>query len=74
MSNSGIQNAVPPVDTSGDTISVPSYVLSVNLYRSPSEQNIGAIQEERWKKIEQVEALENNIASKLKEKSNYALK
>ena len=56
------QNAVPSVDISGGPSYVPSYVPSVNTYRAPSEQQIGALQEERWTTHEQVKALENIIA------------
>ena len=35
---------VPSVDPSGDTISLPSYVPSVNPYKAPSEQQVRALQ------------------------------
>ena len=54
---------IPSVDPYGDPRYVPSYVPSVNPYRAPSEQHVGAIQEEKRKTIEQVKSLENIIAS-----------
>ena len=54
---------VNSIDPYVDPSSVPSYLPSVNPYRDPSEQKVGAIQEERWETLEQVKSLENIISS-----------
>ena len=59
MSNSRRQNVVPSVDPR----SAPSYILGVNPYRAPSEQQFGSLQQERRTTLEQVKSLENIIAS-----------
>ena len=48
----------------GDPISVPSYVSNVNSSRAPSEQQVGAPQEERRTTTSHVKALENIITSR----------
>ena len=50
------------VDPYGVTISVPSYVPSVNTYRDPSEQQVVDLQEERRTILEQNIGLENNTS------------
>ena len=52
-----------PFDTYVDTSSVTSHVPSVNPSRSQSEKQVGDLQEEMRKTLEQVKALENIIAS-----------
>ena len=44
--------------------SLSSYVPSVNPSRAPSEQQVGALQEERRATLEQVKALENIIVQR----------
>ena len=51
------------VATSGDPVSEPSYVPSVNPSRSPSGKHVGALQEERRAELDQVKYLKNIIAS-----------
>ena len=55
-------HVVPSVDPYSDHISVTSYVPSVNTSRAPSEQHVGAIQEEKRTTLEQVKGLESIIA------------
>ena len=57
------QNVVPSIDPSGNNSSVQSYVPSVNTYRTPSEQQVGVIQEEIQATLEQVKTLESIISS-----------
>ena len=56
-------SSFPSVDTYGDPKSVPSYIPSVNPYRAPSEQQVGALQEERRTALGKFKALEIIIAS-----------
>ena len=51
------------VDNSSDPRSAPSYVPSVNPSRAPNKKQVGGIQEKKCTTLEQVKALENNIAS-----------
>ena len=46
------------VDPSVDTRFSPSYVPSVNTSRAPNEQQMGDLQEEIWRTLEQIKALE----------------
>ena len=67
QSTSNKTSRFPPVvlsvDIYGDPSSAPSYVPSVSPSRAPSEQQVGALREERRNKLEQVKALGYIIAS-----------
>ena len=67
QSNRNKPSMLPPVvtlvDPYGDPSSVLSYITSVNTSRSPSEQQVGAIQEESWTRLGKIKSLETLIAS-----------
>ena len=62
-SNTRRQNVVLSVGPYGDPSSAPSYVPSVNPFISPSEHQVGSLQEEMQTILEQVKVLENIITS-----------
>ena len=59
---SKLTSTIPSVNTSKDRSSVSSYLTGLNPFRAPSEQQFGALQEERRKTIEQVKSLVNIIS------------